>query len=128
MSDLPQKEKHSSDNMEETRGEKFGRNLAYIVEGLSYKLPPEDREKYLEAIAGKVRKYSLKPRKKGEPAHEGCRHSLERIDTVRTDNPEEVAAFVEETFDITYNKQRAATMQRGFLKTIDEITFLKHQG
>jgi hypothetical protein len=109
--------------MIETRAEKYGRNLAYMVEGASHKIPSNSREDYFRTISKKVRRYSLRPRKEGEPVHEGCRHSMEGIDAVRTDNPREVAAFVGECFDMTYNKQRATAMKKSFLRAIDQIIF-----
>lgn len=108
--------------MVETRAEKYGRNLTYFVEAASHKLPSESRKYYFEAIAKEVKRYSLRPRREGEPAHEGCRHSMKGIDTVHTDNPEEIAAFIGECFDMTYNKQRAAAMKKSFLRTINKIT------
>lgn len=104
-----------------TRGEELGKNLAYVVIGLSERLTVPNHREFLERVGEEVEKYSLMPRREGTPPNKGTRHSRNMKEIIEISDPVCVAGFVKYCFDMTYNKDRAAKMKRGFLSTIKTL-------
>jgi len=104
--------------MEETRGAKYGRNLAIWVNYTIQTLPEEKRESYQNRLIKELRKYSLKPRKKGEPRNSGCAFELENIDKCNIKNPEDLARLLKEGIHLMYQKQTAEKVLKSLLDNL----------
>lgn len=88
----------------ETRAGKYGRFLAVWVDYTISQQKPGYRSKFLEEL----KKYSLRPRKKGEPKHEGCVLELECLGELNIEQPEHLAKLVKEGIHLMYQKQTSA--------------------
>jgi len=104
--------------MGETRGGKYGRNLAIWVAHTFQTIPDEGRINYKKRFMEELRTYSLKPRKKGSPRNAGCAHELEGIEDVTINNPKEFARLVKEGIHLMYQKQTAARVLKSLLENL----------
>ena len=97
--------------MEETRGGKYGRNLAVWVRDIL----DREGEGYRERFLVELRTYSFEPKKKGGPCNSGIVRELEGIDEVDLRNPEEFARLVKEGFHLEYQKETSARVFKSLL-------------
>ena len=107
--------------MTETRASKYGRALANMLRPTLIFYSRNEALDYVDILAANVSEYSFRKRKVGEPVHEGCRWSLMDIERVDAFDPLEAAFFVRESFDETYNKDRALNMFYSFMDAIENI-------
>jgi hypothetical protein len=71
-------------------------------------MPENQRECYRAKFLEELNNYSLKPRKNGHPANEGCVHELSDLANVNISNPEDFAKLVKESIHLMYQKQTSA--------------------
>ncbi|MFH1521701.1 MAG: hypothetical protein ABIF18_01960 [archaeon] len=95
----------------ETRGGKFGRNYANLVNYIINNRPADERNNYRISFLEELKTYSFKYRKKGSPKNSGCVHELSDIDEVNLNNPVDFAKLVKEQMHLMYQKN---TTQRVF--------------
>ena len=105
----------------ETRAEKFGRSLANQTRAVLNSYLRKQALDYVDILMMEVSKYSFRKRKESEPAHEGCKWSLEDLERVDIYNPKENALFIKEAFDMTYNKDRAHAMFGAFMDAMENL-------
>jgi len=89
----------------ETRAGKYGRLLAVWIEYTISTLP---NSSYRTAFLEELKKYSYKPRKKGEPRNEGCISELDRVSELKIQNPVHLAKLVKEGLHLMYHKKTSA--------------------
>lgn len=89
----------------ETRGAKYGRNLAVLVCFVIESIPLEARDKYKKALLDELQTYSLQGRVKGTPPGAGCVNELKGIDKVDLRNPRQFARLIKEGIHLMYQKQ-----------------------
>lgn len=94
--------------MKEARAGKYGRNLASWIDFTIDTIPKAQRDDYRARFLKELSRYSLKPRKKGQPHNEGCVHELSDIVDVDISNPEHFARLVKEGIHLMYQKQTSA--------------------
>ena len=107
--------------MKEPRSSKFGRALANITRPTLRNYSKRDALDYIDILTSRVANYSFRKRRVGEPKHEGCRWSLEDLERVDAENPEEMALFIRASFDMTFNKDRARVMFGSFIDAMENL-------
>lgn len=65
-----------------------------------------------------LKKYSLEPRRKGEPRNSGCIYELEDIVNGEIKNPEHLARLIKEGMHLMYLKPTAARVLNALLENI----------
>jgi len=106
-------------NMKETRGAKYGRNLALWIDYTIENLPEEKKKDYKVRLVKELKNYSFEPRKKGTPKNSGCVRELEGIVDVDIEEPEELAKLVKEGIHLMYQKFTAKRVFDSLLKYLD---------
>ena len=101
--------------MGETRGGKYGRNLAIWVRHTFLSIPEELRKDYKSRFMKELSNYPLEPRKKGSLRNSGCVHELEGVEDVDINNPKEFARLVKEGIHLMYQKQTASRVLKSLL-------------
>ena len=105
--------------MKESRGEKYGRNLTIWINYTINTIPEEERADYKTRFMAELKKYSLEPRKKGEPKNRGCVWELDDLSEVNIRNPEELAKLIKEGIHLTYLKtSTSARIMKGLLDNL----------
>jgi hypothetical protein len=99
---------------QETRAAKYGRFLAVWID---YTLSQQDSG-YKERFLSELQDYSTKPRRKGEPRHEGCRLELEDLTELDIQNPEHLAKLIKEGIHLMYQKRTAAKVLNALLENV----------
>jgi len=102
--------------MGETRAGKYGRNLAVWINYTLDRLSEDEMESYKSRFLEELRKYSLEPRRSGEPRNSGCIHELSELAEVNIENPEEFARLVKEGIHLMYQKQTSARVLKSLLE------------
>lgn len=96
--------------------EKEGHGLAVLLNDvISHR---EDSNAYLQKFVRKMKEYSFKPRKKTEPANDGCQKWLDCLDKLDIEDPEEMAMLVIGVLDKHYNKGTAQGVYRVMMANI----------
>ena len=83
--------------MRETWATKYGRNIAVLVNDYLNKIAKEKRLDYWKRFIKELKKYSFKPRKKGEPCNEGCVYELSDLTSMDI-SPKQLAKLVKRAF------------------------------
>jgi hypothetical protein len=96
------------DVMKETRGGKYGRNLAIWIDYTFMTIPERCRAEYRRRFLKELNAYSLKPRKSGNPQNEGCVKELSDLTEVEIGKPEQFARLVKEGIHLMYQKRTSA--------------------
>ena len=104
--------------MNESRGAKYGRNLALLVVYVITSIDECEREIYREKFLEELRAYSLEPRKKGEPKNSGCTHELASLQTIRLNDPEHLAKLIKEGLHLMYQKGTAKRVLSSLLDNL----------
>jgi hypothetical protein len=107
--------------MKETRAAKYGRALVSMVRPVVLFYSPKKAEDYIDILDKEVNKYSFRKRKVTEPVHEGCFWSLGNLERLNSFDPVETALFIRESFDQTYNKDRALNMFYSFMNALENL-------
>lgn len=88
----------------ETRGGKFGRNYAIVVNHVIDSRPVNERENYRASFLEELGTYSLEGRKKGAPKNSGCVRELEGLESIDIGDPVQLAKLVKEQMHLMYQK------------------------
>ena len=99
---------------QETRSGKYGRFLSVWIHYTLSQQSPEYRIKFLEEL----KRYSVNPRKKGEPRNEGCVSELEGLSELEIQNPEQLAKLIKEGFHLMYQKKTSANAHASLLDNL----------
>jgi len=102
----------------ETRGGKYGRNLALVV---SYIISNEEKRvpRYRERFMKELRDYSLVPRRVNTPINRGCQFELEGLDSVNISRPDELARLIKEGIHLMYQKQTAKRVLEALVRGLN---------
>jgi hypothetical protein len=104
--------------MSETRAGKYGKHLGDLVEFVVDSQPIDERSRYKDEFLAELGNYSSTPRKKGEPANEGCVHELSGIEVIDFNNPMHLALLVKESLHLMYQKQTSARALESLIKSL----------
>jgi hypothetical protein len=102
----------------ETRGAKYGRNLAVLVCFVLEHIPSEKRIVYKRDFLDELQSYSLAGRKKGMPPGGGCVCELESIEKADLRNPREFAKLIKEGIHLMYQKRTSARVLYALLENL----------
>jgi hypothetical protein len=104
--------------MIETRGVKYGRNLAIWINHTIQSIPYDSRKDYRTRLKKELKNYSLVPHRKGEPRNSGCNFELENIDRIDVSNPKQLARLIKEGIHLMYQKQTAEKVLTSLLENL----------
>ncbi len=105
--------------MKESRGGKYGRNLALWIDFTINQIPECQRENYRSRFIKELKEYSLIPRKEGAPVNAGCVHELSDLVDVDINNPEQFAKLVKESIHLMYQKQTSKRVLKGLYEGLN---------
>ena len=104
--------------MTETRGGKYGRNLAYWVNA-TLNLFEYECDDYRKRFLEELQDYSLRPRKVGEPRNSGCVNELSGLVNIDLRNSEQFACLVKEGIHLMYQKKTSKRVLEALLENIE---------
>ena len=99
---------------QETRAGKYGRFLAVWIKYTTSQQDPKYKLKFIKEL----KKYSFRPRKKGESRHEGCVLELEYLSDLDIQNPKHLAKLVKEGIHLMYQKKTSAKTLLSLLENL----------
>ena len=94
--------------MAESRGAKYGRNLALWVRHTIDTVPEDERDSYRSRLIEELRRYSFQTRKKGQPLNKGCVYELAGMDDIDVEDPCDLGKLIKEGVHLMYQKSTAA--------------------
>ena len=103
--------------MKETRGGRYGRNLAVLLDYVLDSLPAD--KKYRRAFLKELQNYCLEPRREGTPRNKRDCSELEGIAEVDVKDPRELARLVKEGIHLMYQKETARRVLCGLLERLE---------
>jgi hypothetical protein len=104
----------------ETRGGKYGRNLALLV---NYTIrtvtqSEKDRQAYRERFVAELKRFSFETRKKGAPVNSGCVRELDGMEEIDMRDPEQLAKLIKEGIHLMYQKGTAKKVMTSLLENL----------
>ena len=104
--------------MGETRGGKYGRNLAIWINGTISEFGGDSQ--YRTRFLDELRDYSFEFRKEGQPKNSGCVHELTDILDVDITCPEQFARLVKEGIHLMYQKNTSRRVFDSLLEYLEK--------